>query len=179
MTQLCVHQNLKLINLVFTSVQFWYCTDFVPTCCLLMKISRIVRVLVLNNQKVLKYTINIQWCIFIILNWSHNIVVSQFQLNQFILFFIYSPFNETKSMICDSQYFLLSIPVYLRKKHFKDDTASLPVACCCTSRHLFSVHEDDQLIDTWNVGFNIFFIDPLLIWLGRGFMGTNWRNRAL
>lgn len=68
--------------------------------------------------------------------------------------------------------------------HFKDNTASLPVACSLASRHSSCMHEEDQPTGAGgksnsirDAGFNSFLRDPLLIHLGRGF--TCWVCRSL
>lgn len=58
-----------------------------------------------------------------------------------------------------------------KRQHFKEDTASWPVARSYTSRHC--VHKDDQLTGTREdstraIGFIFFFRDSLLIYLGAG-----------
>ena len=88
-------------------------------------------------------------------------------------------------------YFLLSTqpnhthPTKKKKKkkrqHFKDDTASWPVARSYTSRHC--VHKDDQLTGTREdsdsityIGFIFFLRDTLLIYLGAGSAWDRFRK---
>lgn len=65
---------------------------------------------------------------------------------------------ELSCRICDSHSLFWNtqlVHIFGEKKTV--ETHTVPITCCCTSRHSFSVHEDDQLVTRLEI----------LVWLDR------------